>query len=501
MPTSFEFLIFSDLPGMHDAKVKTQIRKHAMKDIGASRRRAPRQSGKVALELKYTIASADGPTEFTQQNSHHQPLYLDDRSLYDPRIRALSCQPDPFSSASVPIDNVAHDLLQYFHHYSTQFPSNFTFTPDIARVFDSAVRDELMMHCILSAAASRLYYMQGKQPSHFAERVLASTQQSLRLLQVRLREDVPAAVASVQPLVDCILYLAAAALYRGDEASAEIHVKAAVRVIELGGGLEVLEDPRVAIRMLGLDDVLACMRLRPCSFACSYDPGPLLLLVEDDSCVELQMAGSPSGGRLLMIESPLPDILRDLVLQIVECDRLRDAPRLTDGAMPSHGFLVSHRQKLRALAVRNRLLAFSGADLQARVFRAVLIIWTLLPPNDPRQAKNAGVVARHLMHMLSGNTSDGWGGPEEARLWCLLVGEFGAFIGGGGGHEWFVERIHEVLQSQGKELGFGLGPDLFESLIDLQKRFLYRDAVTKPLTHRLVGLLDLWPQTDGRSVA
>ena len=83
----------------------------------------------------------------------------------------------------------------------------------------------------------------------------------------------------------------------------------------------------------------------------------------------------------------------------------------------------------------------------------------------------------------------------------MLVGEFGAFIGGGGGHQWFVERIHEVLQSQGKELGFGLGPDLFESLIDLQKRFLYRDAVTKPLTHRLVGLLDLWPQTDGRSVA
>jgi len=133
------------------------------------------------------------------------------------------------------MDSVAHSLLQYFRHYSTHFPDYFTFTPNMAKVFDSAVRDELMMKCILSAAASRLCCMQGTLTLHFAERAFASMQQSLRLLQIRINGDVPATAAPVEPLVDCVLYLAAVALYRGDEASAEIHVKAAVRLIELNG--------------------------------------------------------------------------------------------------------------------------------------------------------------------------------------------------------------------------------------------------------------------------
>jgi hypothetical protein len=427
MPTSFEFLVFSDLAGMHDARVKTQIRKHAMKDIGASRRRPSRQSDKVALEIRQTIASADDPTDITltQQRSIHQPLFLDDQTLYNSHTRALSCQPDPFASASIPIDNVAHGLLQYFRHYSTHFPNNFTFTPDVARVLDSAVRDELMMNCILSAAASRLHYMQGTWPSYLAERALSSTQQSLRLLQIRLHGDVLPTTASIERLVDCILYLAAAALYRGDEATAGVHVAAAVRVIGLNGGLQVLEYPRVVIRMLGLDDVLACRRLQPCSFACtSYEPGPLL----PDLRMDPQMA---ADSTLLMIDTLLPSVLRDLIPQIVECDALKDASRSTGNGLSSHGLMNSHRQRLRAFAVRNRLLAFTGTDLKARAFRAVLIIWTLLPPNDPRQAENACVVAHDLMRILGEGSSEDWEGIEEVRLWCLIVGAFGGFIGGG----------------------------------------------------------------------
>jgi hypothetical protein len=496
MPTSFEFLVFSDLPGMHDARVKTQIRKHAMKDVGASRRRPSRQSRKVALEIRQIVASPDDdPLSFAPQHLEHQPLFLDDRALYNPHIRTLSCSPDPFASASVPIDNVAHGLLQYFRLYSTQFPNNFTFTPDIARVFDSAVRDELMMNCILSAAASRLHYMQGTLPSPLAGKAFSCTQQSLRFLRIRLRDDVPATAASVELLVDCVLYLAAAALYRGDESSAEIHVGAAVRVIELNGGLEVLEDTRVIIRMLGLDDVLACMRLRPCSFACTYDPGSLLPDVEDDFRAEPQAGEDSAGDHSLLTETTLPKVLRDLIPQIVECDRLKDTPGPAHGETSPRGLVASHRQRLRILAVRNELLAFSGIDLKTVALRAVLIIWTLLPPNDPRQSKNAGVVAKHLMHMLSDNVADAWSENEEVRLWCLLVGAFGAFIGGGG-HEWFVERIKELIQSREKTLGFGLGPGLFESLIYLQQRFLYRDLVAIPLTLRLVGLLNSRSQTD-----
>jgi hypothetical protein len=491
MPTSFQFLVFSDLPGMHDARVKTQIRKHAMKDIGASRRRPSRQPSKVALEIRQTVTYPNDPPNSTPHQPKHHPFFLDDLALYDPHARALSCQPDPFSSASVPIDNVSHGLLQYFRHYSTQFPNNFTFTPHIAGVFDQAVRDELMMNCILSAAASRFRYMQGDtSPSDFAERALSWTQRSLRLLQIRLHRDLPVTTASVEPLVDCVLYLAAAALYRGDEASAGIHVGAAVRVVELSGGLGVLEDPRVVIRLLGLDDVLACRGLRACSFACTYDPGLLLPCGEYDCRADPELTDSRSGGHSISIGTALPKTLRDLIPQIVECDRLQDAPGSTGGELSSHELLISiHRQKLRGLAVRNRLLSFSGTDLTTRALKLVLIIWTLLPPNDPRQAKNAGVVAGHLMQILSDSSADDWAGSDEVELWCLLVGFFGGSIGGGG-HVWFAERIHGVIRSKGQRIGLALGPGLFEGLIDLQKRFLHRDAVTRTLTLRLVELLD-----------
>ena len=141
------------------------------------------------------------------------------------------------------------------------------------------------------------------------------------------------------------------------------------------------------------------------------------------------------------------------------------------------------------------MLAFTGTDLKPKALRAVLIIWTLLPPNDPRQAKNAGVVARHLIHMLSDNLANGWGEGEEVGLWCLLVGVFGAFIGGGDS-EWFVKRIRGVLTSKGKQLGLDLGCGPSESLIGLQERFLYREAVTRPLTRRLAELLNSRLQTD-----
>jgi hypothetical protein len=499
MPTSFEFLVFADPHAMHDAKVKTKIRKHAMKDIGASRRRPTLQPAKVALQMRHTIASPDGPIDFTPQHPKGQHLLLDNRALYDPHTRALSCQPDPFQSAIIPIDVVAHDLLQYFSHYSTRFPSNFTFTLNITRVFDSAIRDELMMNCILSAAASRLRYMQGTSPSHLVEMALSFTQQSLRLLQIRLHGDIPIVAASVEPLVDCILYLAAAALYRGDETSAGIHVGAAVRVIELNGGLEVLKDPRVTIRMLGMDDVLACMRLRPCSFGCTYDPGPLPPCVGDDSHANPRITNGLANVPYSLLEKALPEFLEDMMPQIVECDRLKEAEVPTYGEFSSYGLLVSHRQKLRILAVRNQLLALSVADLKTRAFRAVLIIWTLLPPNDPRQAKSAGVVAQHLMHMLKDSSSDDWAGFEKARLWCLMVGAFGTFIGGED-CTWFVDRVLEVILSTGQQLGLSLGPGLLQSLIDLQKRFLYRDTVTGPLTVRLVELLDLWSRIDGTRV-
>jgi len=502
MPSTFEFLVFSDLREMHDARVNARIRKHAMKDIGVSRRRPSRQPAKVALELRPYIASPDEPPDAPPQRSARQQLLPDDQALYNPQIRALACQPDPFESSIIPIDNVAQDLLQYFQHYSTQYPNNFTFTPNINRVFHSAVRDELMINCILSAAGSRLQYMQGTSPPHLAQRVLTCTQQSLRILQIQVIGEGLATGSGAESLVDCILYLAAAALYAGDETSAEIHVQAAVRVTELNGGLGVLDDPRVLIRLLGLDDVLACMRLRPCSFACTYDSGPSPPVegLEDCGAESMELHDLASGVHSLrmLTHTTIPKALRDLVPQIIECDRTKDAstPAPAGGEPSSHELLASHRRKLRALDVRNKLLAFSATDVKGSVLRVVLIIWTLLPPNDPRQAKNAGVVAaKHLVPMLSGDSSDNWAGFEELRLWCLLVGGFGCIVGDSG-CEWFIERIHAAMRSMGQPIVVQPGPAILERLISLQKRFLYRGTAVRQLTVTLVGQLEFF---DSRS--
>lgn len=59
-PTSFEFITFSNLSRMRDAAAKSQIRKHAMKDIGVTRRRPDkRRRGciEVPLELLPRMAA------------------------------------------------------------------------------------------------------------------------------------------------------------------------------------------------------------------------------------------------------------------------------------------------------------------------------------------------------------------------------------------------------------------------------------------------------------
>lgn len=49
-PSSYAFVTFSDVEEMRDASAKSIIRRHAMKDIGASRRGRPRRR-KVVVEL------------------------------------------------------------------------------------------------------------------------------------------------------------------------------------------------------------------------------------------------------------------------------------------------------------------------------------------------------------------------------------------------------------------------------------------------------------------
>ena len=53
-PSSFAFVTFSDISSMRNASAKSQIRKHAMKDIGATRRRPnKRRQGCIRIPIEF----------------------------------------------------------------------------------------------------------------------------------------------------------------------------------------------------------------------------------------------------------------------------------------------------------------------------------------------------------------------------------------------------------------------------------------------------------------
>ena len=123
VPTSFEFVTFTDMHGMRDGPAKSQIRKHAMKDIGVSRRRPRRRrtdskdlplrpvasmersvpvtNNSVEITPKLLVSDESGgqvlltrPRFAVLAPKDHFPV-IADRALYDPCVRTMSCKLDP----------------------------------------------------------------------------------------------------------------------------------------------------------------------------------------------------------------------------------------------------------------------------------------------------------------------------------------------------------------------------------------------------------------------
>lgn len=133
MPTSYSFITFGDLRRMRDEPAKSQIRKHAMKDIGVSRRRPRPWTVEFAVRSSDTDAScSDCPSATVQKlpladtAGNARPVGLEDcfvrgeapfmkysrfGGLIAPVVSAGS---DPFGSASVGISGTTEVLLQYF---------------------------------------------------------------------------------------------------------------------------------------------------------------------------------------------------------------------------------------------------------------------------------------------------------------------------------------------------------------------------------------------------
>jgi hypothetical protein len=476
MPSTYKFLTFSDMHGMRNASAKTAIRRHAMKDIGASRRKW--RGRKIPLDLSPDAVHSCEPTASPPED--HLPFAVE-AAIYDPHVRSLGCKMDPFGTACISIDSAAHGLIRYFVYYSSNFPNNFTFTPRIDALMQSALQDNLLIHCILSAAASRVHYVENLEL--FEEREVISTQQSVRLLQNELRNAWCLPQESKERLVNCALYLGAGAIYRKDHFTAKIHVKAAMKLAELMGGVTNLEDPQVLLRIISLDDLLSCAELRPCTVAPCYDPGSSLSPIERRKDGNKYLGRFPSGF-MIADRKVISSHLEALILRVLECHRMKCLLEADASNYSQESLEDRQRLRLRILATRNRLLALPTNDDTTETLRITLILCTLLPPGDLRQIRTAHSISRRLKALLAGQSERTWRGMEKLMLWCLLIGHYSSQPKDAT-QTWFAVKICQVVHREGDLVGVKAGPRLLADLIAFQEAFLFDSLVLRPLTDDL----------------
>ena len=559
MPARYEFVTFGDIEAMHDASTKLQIRKHAMKDIGSTRR-PPRRKRKGVMELQlrelgcvgrpllqptWSQSSSDA-SDYTQldqddiqpDTSMHSlaelslndlPLsddggyavqcwqntlamspqtipLIDDRALYEAKIRTVSGKLDPFDAVSVHIDHTVQGLLQYFLCYSSSFPKNWAYCPSslphdpsayqssIGRVVESALQDSLMMNCLLSAASSRLYYNDGVQLSRWKEKELSSTQMALQQLQVQITQRRRHDSAATERLLSCILHLGASAFYKGDFPTARVHLNGVLKLADLTGGI-CLQDQHVQGRILDLDNLLSSSELQESLVACTYDPGPASVLGLTKQ--EIQAVDEdPTGLGLLSNHGNfLSEDLIILVRDIVECHRIRLRLRKSSCTSPSLVLITRHWLTMRTLAVRSRLLAYNTHNDHIAALKVALVMWTLVPTSgDIKQARIIRTLAPKLKSALTHTATSLWTGHEYVKFWCLLMGYFCAREPSEA-HNWFAEQIRKTRRLIGKDIGIPPaeeeGTSLVEDLVSFQKRFFFHEEVLLPVTEKLAEWL-LW---------
>ncbi|KAK4893852.1 hypothetical protein LTR27_007878 [Elasticomyces elasticus] len=480
MSGAYEFVVFSDVRGMRTKTAKSRIRKHAMKEIGLTRRRPCTASHKIELDI-HQPGDLVGPTQNVRSPQAATGLH---RWSHEQTESPRNAMPMP---TSIKLDHTAYELLQYFVYYSSGFPNNFTFTINIDGVMRAALQDDHMANCILSAAAARMCYVQNLASSTMRTKGLSCTQHSLALLRGRI-EHQNGPCGSLEALVDCVLYLAAAAIYSEDCAAAEVHVKAAVTLTERGGGLRMLKDSRVIVRLLSLDDLIACKHLRRCLIESSYNP-PLEDIEGPDTLSLLQGCdGLACSAHALLgrAELPITPSLQAQIQQIQQCDRIRDlleSPHVMGVAQDPH---LRHWRTLRCLAVRNELLAMTASNSREEVLRLALITWTLLPPSDVRHFRTAQGIAARLRPLLDCVPTEAWKGIHDLRLWCLMVGFFACNHGSHDRH-WYALNIQRTSRQEELSTFRRMGAVAFD-IVGFLKRFPVRDWVLSVYTTELAAL-------------
>ena len=544
MPTTnFQWLTFSDVDGMRNASAKVQIRAHANKEIARVRRYAPNKgrNGKGFLEfpLRKKTRARQRPTcscktHWPRENNQHSlsAAYsvcemLDDKVLYNPYARGISGAFDPFGTTSVFVDSNVSGLLQYFVFYTSNFAKAWTYCPSslpheplaygkaIRAAVDSALHDKLMMHCLLSASSSRLYYSEGVWLPRWRRKELESTQQALVLLRERIEQRTKSSgssdVASIEQLVSAVTHLSTSAFHKGDLETAKIHLHAALKLADSIGGFSALQDPHIQGRLLDRDNLISSAELEPTNIRClHYDPGPastnLPWMAMNDLYFE-EKDDLAATGLLSSDDSTfLPEPLKSLIFDMVECHKLKVISRRMSTSLGSgpQSLSIRHFLTMRVLSIRSRLLSFPTFEPILAALRVVLIMYTLLPTSKDlrKHARCIQSLAPKLQAVLSsqqywvqGRNPVGQFRERcaEVRFWMLLLGCF-CSADPSETHDWFAGEIQKESRKRGFMSVHGQVKEdersrLITALISIQKRFFWDEEVMMLATERLVDFM------------
>lgn len=449
-------------------------------------------------------AGPNGATLCLKTNARSKKADHGERSLERqqqvafPSCQRALCKQDPFNSASIPISKAVAGLLHYYMNYyhPSQWPNEmavlrqgvYMFEGRVLTVVRRAVADKLTMYSLLSAAACRLQFVDRLPCPLVAGRESYYIQEALRLMAVYVSTSNIHDEDQLNQFLTCILFLNSAEAFRGDMAAAQTHLYAAVRVLDPMGGLEAVENEHLNGSLAMADLFLACVKVKPCMFKCSYDPGPARMLELSDRELQTPCELSTASSLLNRPNNFILPKLRALIEELVESHTVKN--RISTSSMSAvRATQVTHWVTLRNMAIRNKLLRLRTVDAKNHVLRIAIIMWSLLTMNVTGRAKTVKLMAPRLKDSLSGSSLSDWEGDEDIRLWIVLIGLYCASeenktLG------WFRSEF-EKLQGCWSRSCFANARALktAEQLEEFQRNFFFDVSIQRPQSYVLAQKL------------
>ena len=196
---------------------------------------------------------------------------------------------DPFASTAVPYTPLEYSLVKWSRSMQivTAWPSDVVMRQNMPTMLDAGQRaignlvdDPATIHAFLSYSSVH-YVAMGRQsgsPALVPKLVaLAKRHSSLALRDLKGLVEMQNSSQSKQGLENvrnAATWLGASDLYSGKLSEAHVHFSAALRVIDMMGGLKSLPDSESGLMIHAVIGLAMLMRSRPLIEPDEFDPGP-----------------------------------------------------------------------------------------------------------------------------------------------------------------------------------------------------------------------------------